>query len=508
MGKNKIQLSHLFLFFLALSPVTAHCKFFLSDNAQVECSDTGKNVYICNYRINGAEQVPDVRATYGGKEIKIDTGESYPWTGAKTAVLFLVDTSDPARETVIQNNRKHILKILESANTYHRFGLARFDKGFNLIVPVGESKEKIAPELDNLHAVGKITELYRSVLSAISVLEKTDADRKAIYLFSDGLAEDKAYYHDDVVKAANEAGVVIISLGYPRSVSQSVGLQTIRRLSEETGGIYIESANNFDIPDSFLNKPFENLDNGKKFTIDFNPLLESGVTIQGPVDLQLSTTGRNYTVKLNLELTVPEERVEVQTAATGKEVQTVSETPQKAKPEIRVITREVQPEPINKWFWYGVPAALILLLIITIAVLSLTLFRQRVKSASVTGSRQSDIKPYAYLVLQDESKKRYPITRTTWRIGRGRDNELVLNDSSVSRRHAEIHRSKGDIFTVYDLDSMNGVYVNNNKVSKSLVHEGDIIEIGDINLRFTLLSTEYSVEESTIMQNTRAPLTH
>ena len=508
MRKKQPVTVQLLLFFLVLLPASSFSKSFLSENLQVNCAEAGNNAFACNIRSNRLENITGIKASYGGKEINVAIGESYPWPGAKTAVLFLVDTSDPAREAVVLSNRKHIRKILESGKSYHSFGLARFDKGFKLLVPVGGSGVDIIPELDKLHAVGKITELYRSVLTAISLLKKTAADRKAIYLFSDGLAEDKAYYHDDVVRAANAAGVTIISLGYPRSVSQSVGLQTIRRLSEETGGIYIESANNLDLPGSFLGNPFANLDNGKKFNIDLNPLLDSGVIIAGPLDLEITTAERNYSMKINLDLPVPVTVQEPKETPEGTEIKTVPEVPPKAEPEIRIITREVQPEPFNKWFWYGIPAALILLLVITIAVMMFTLFRQRKKSGATDGTRQSDIKPYAYLVLQDETKKRYPITRTTWRIGRGRDNELVLNDSSVSRRHAEIHRSKGDIFTVYDLDSMNGVYVNNNKVSRSLVHEGDIIEIGDINLRFTLLSTDYSVEESTIMQNTRAPLTH
>ena len=119
-----------------------------------------------------------------------------------------------------------------------------------------------------------------------------------------------------------------------------------------------------------------------------------------------------------------------------------------------------------------------------------------------------DFKPYAYLVVQDETKQRYPITRTTCRIGRSKDNELTLRDSSISRRHAEIHRDKGDVFTLIDLDSLNGVYINNEKVKKHRLHEGDILEIGDVILRFTLHSVAYEMEESTVVQNTKVPMTH
>ena len=159
------------------------------------------------------------------------------------------------------------------------------------------------------------------------------------------------------------------------------------------------------------------------------------------------------------------------------------------------------------WLWYGIPAALIILLIITIAAFFLIINNQGKKKQAVSNSFK-EFKPYAYLVLQDETKKRYPITNTIWRIGRGTDNEMTLRDSSVSRRHAEIDRDKGDIFTIIDLGSLNGVYVNNKKTDKQILREGDIIEIGDINLRFTLLPADYTYEEVTEMLNTRAPFTH
>jgi len=180
-----------------------------------------------------------------------------------------------------------------------------------------------------------------------------------------------------------------------------------------------------------------------------------------------------------------------------------------AQPPVRIITRETPAEPDYFWSWYLVLIALLFLLILVITAFFMTVYRQgkkRPAAAMYAGGMEN--KPFAYLVVQDETKKRYPITKTTWRIGRGSDNEMTLQDSSVSRRHAEIHRDKGDVFTIFDLDSLNGVFVNNDKVKKQILHEGDILDIGDISLRFTLLSNEYALEEATVMQHTRSPLTH
>jgi FOG: FHA domain len=152
--------------------------------------------------------------------------------------------------------------------------------------------------------------------------------------------------------------------------------------------------------------------------------------------------------------------------------------------------------------------ALVFLLVLVITAFFLLVYRQGKRKPAVPVPVPAEHKPYAYLVLQDETKMRYPITRSSWRIGRGNDNEMTLQDNSVSRRHAEINRDKGDVFTIFDLDSLNGIFVNNNKVTKQILREGDTIEIGDVALRFTMFSNEYSMEDSTVMQHTKTPLTH
>ena len=154
------------------------------------------------------------------------------------------------------------------------------------------------------------------------------------------------------------------------------------------------------------------------------------------------------------------------------------------------------------------PLALVILIVLTLIILAVTYRQLKAPKSAAGKTAPYTYKPYAYLVAQDESAKRYPITNTIWRIGRTKDNELPLNDKSVSRRHAEIQRYSNGNFVIYDVDSLNGVFVNSEPVKKKKLQEGDIIEIGDIYLRFTTQSANFSVEENTAIQNTRTPLTH
>ncbi len=69
------------------------------------------------------------------------------------------------------------------------------------------------------------------------------------------------------------------------------------------------------------------------------------------------------------------------------------------------------------------------------------------------------------------------------RIGRHPDSDIFLDDVTVSRRHAEFHRD-GGTFTVRDVGSLNGTYVNRERVEAATLSNGDEVQIGKFRLVF------------------------
>ncbi|GAA1613476.1 ATP-binding cassette domain-containing protein [Catellatospora bangladeshensis] len=70
------------------------------------------------------------------------------------------------------------------------------------------------------------------------------------------------------------------------------------------------------------------------------------------------------------------------------------------------------------------------------------------------------------------------------RLGREADNDIVLADLQASRYHAELRRT-GDTFTLVDLGSRNGTFLNGRQVAKpTLMHAGDMVSIGRHELLF------------------------
>lgn len=78
---------------------------------------------------------------------------------------------------------------------------------------------------------------------------------------------------------------------------------------------------------------------------------------------------------------------------------------------------------------------------------------------------------------------RFPVRSTSTTIGRDRACDVVLDDVTVSRRHAEIYLEDRR-FTVSDAGSLNGTYVNRAATDSAVLADGDEIWIGKFRLIF------------------------
>jgi diguanylate cyclase (GGDEF)-like protein len=75
-------------------------------------------------------------------------------------------------------------------------------------------------------------------------------------------------------------------------------------------------------------------------------------------------------------------------------------------------------------------------------------------------------------------------------VGRDESADLRIEDTSVSRRHALVRIQEGGVFTIVDLNSLNGTMVNARLVSRAIIKPGDELGIGAASLRIDLLREE------------------
>jgi pSer/pThr/pTyr-binding forkhead associated (FHA) protein len=69
-------------------------------------------------------------------------------------------------------------------------------------------------------------------------------------------------------------------------------------------------------------------------------------------------------------------------------------------------------------------------------------------------------------------------------IGRGADNDIVVDDPLVSWHHAEVRESADEGYELVDLSSHNGTYLNGQKITRTPLRQLDRITIGDHSYRF------------------------
>jgi pSer/pThr/pTyr-binding forkhead associated (FHA) protein len=92
---------------------------------------------------------------------------------------------------------------------------------------------------------------------------------------------------------------------------------------------------------------------------------------------------------------------------------------------------------------------------------------------------------HALLVVQrgPGAGSRFLLDSDVVNAGRHPDSEIFLDDVTVSRRHAEFNRA-GDSFTVSDVGSLNGTYVNRDRIDRVQLKDGDEVQIGKYRLVF------------------------
>lgn len=417
-----------------LSPVGA-------EKLDVVCSHKGLTVH-CDYRVREIIDLQIPQASTKKRSLPI-THTHYPSSADRSVLLFLIDTSNPRRTTIVANQREMLAEIVARAKPHHRLGIAKFDKALEILAPIGADSGELKAAIDSLRAQGLTTELYRSTLDAIRITANTPASRHAVVLLSDGMAEDVAYDHHDVVQLAQQNGVMIYGIGYAASVAQSPALQRIRRLAEASGGPYVEAGATHRLNSDFVDRFYQFLDGGGAVSIDL-----SGHYGQQELTLMFNLADGTPFFEHTFSLLLPD---------PPQPVAPSSPKDKAASPLVSGSSGEL--------IW--VIAAFLFLLLLLVYLF----FRLRYP-------------PLARLEDLDNEGRAFVIRQRASRLGRDPACEIVLANGSVSSYHADLKRNRDDTFTLTDLGSSNGTLVNGESIRQIGLQHGDLIELGEVRLRF------------------------
>lgn len=107
-------------------------------------------------------------------------------------------------------------------------------------------------------------------------------------------------------------------------------------------------------------------------------------------------------------------------------------------------------------------------------------------------------KIYAWLVpYGTENQAGFPIIKKFMTIGRDVSTDILINDESISKKHAHIMSLPGG-FMLRDLESKNGTFINNQRIEEAYLSDGDLITFGDVNFVFVCSKEKLDLAEAEV----------
>jgi len=106
--------------------------------------------------------------------------------------------------------------------------------------------------------------------------------------------------------------------------------------------------------------------------------------------------------------------------------------------------------------------------------------------------------PSLFVIRGNDQGTRFELDEPVIRLGRDASNAIQLHDNEVSRQHAEIHRTD-DAYTISDLGSSNGTFVNGAQVEQHQLASGDHVQLGSTLMLYTGGSDEPDQDPSTLI---------
>lgn len=398
-------------------------------------------------------------------------------SGKVAAVLYVVDRADRRRQRVVGLAGADSARLIEAARVAgpsYRFGIAQISERLEMMAPIGAPRDEILRVAAALKADGVVTDGGRLLGEAIAQLKAIPADRHVLVLASDGKPDDRAYGRDDVVRTARQANVPIVTLGY-RERSDAAELSTLQRLSEETGGFYVEApAPTNRIDDASINR--------------FAQFVGSGGTARFPLD-RSEPRGR-YLVTIEFD------DGQSITGSFFADVPLSSSGASTAAPSRAGAGEPARGAALSDPSWVGAGSFSSWMtadwrqrsMIFVTVALFVTLGAGAAAVFFVARSRSRQ-PVRAWLELADAARTRIAVVSDSVRIGRHSENEIRLRNQSVHRYHAVLHLDRGTgRFLISDVSHdqprSNGVVVNGELVRQSELTSGDTIELGEVRMKF------------------------
>jgi Mg-chelatase subunit ChlD len=365
-------------------------------------------------------------------------------------VVFVIDTSGSLRPADLVRAGELAAGILAELPRGTESALFTFDDQVRLLVRRTNRPDEIGAALAGLRRQGRHTALNDAFYDATRYLRDAAPGRRALVLITDGRDEDSAVELADGLAVAQQAGIPVFAVGVGR-----VEERVMRRVAKLTGGQYT---------------PLRSARAG---------MIAARITSAEEVPAASRPRADG-------------------SGAVAAGFRGAGSSPAAGPPPVGEPAR--QANGARPLVWIATAIALLLA--------GAALLRRRRRAVEVAEpmpddgpaptllERMSSTEEYLEKTVTLRERPVLTITRgpgvgqvfelgnqAAMSIGRAKANEVVVNDVSVSSEHCRIRPEDGQ-FVLHDLKSTNGTFVNERRVTRHVLAEGDVVKIGETSLLF------------------------
>lgn len=361
--------------------------------------------------------------------------------GGRTASLVLIDgAGGEPRAAAVRKAKRDALVLALAAGRDDRLAYGVFGLTLRLIAPEATDAAALPralfaePPFDEKH------DLSGALVAALRGLESQSAERKAVFVFTGGY-DDGTLPLRAVARLAEQDDVTLSFV--MESPDRDRLPFALAALAARTGGRLVGE----DEVTRFLAAPLAQLRAGGRLRFDLRELRRAWWSDRSVFELVATIGGEPRTLRLPLDL-----------PASGP---------------IDSVAAAAVDHPTA-----GVGAIAIGLGLFAAAT---AFVRVRHRRARSTPSKHVGVLPL--VLLQDAvSGLAHVLREGDTTIGRASDNDIVVNDPFVSRRHVVISRRDGTI-VLSNLSAVNGTRVNGAPLMEAGLAHGDLVTIGEVHLR-------------------------
>lgn len=474
------RLAHLLCLFLPVAFAAAQ-PYLSSRIVSVRATETGSIEAIIRTEKSGEfdaitpENQPVFTIRENGIEKKGVRGEALPGNDQVSRTVMLADLSRSLTRRQFADYKRAATDFVDRLKAGDLVALVTFHRKVVRELDFTGDRELLKRRIRNLKQTGRRTMLYDALVEAHKML-RGEAPRKAILVYTDGRENASRVTFPDLTEIYTAQPVPLFVAGNRKSW----GLKKLIRLARVSGGDAFRAEDRHD-----LAKVFHYLSRlrAQEFRVSYKTDQKPGSTI----DLEIKA--QQWAQPLIASYTIPQ-------------------------------TSYAPPGATEKLFAVNLPAAirthmpeilLSLIVLLLIAVIIILFFRRQEISVKV-----ENMQPPGSMVVPDEffplpgkkaesSRAKLPLDyyhawlvekegphtgrkyRINWHsitLGYTDDNSIVIDDNTVSPRHARIER-QGKKFVLFDLMSENGTWLNGKKLLRPKeLNDFDEIGLGRTRLIF------------------------